>query len=225
VHDVPYLFELPRQLIVLGRALQAFPYSAKLLRMSNSDLPVHVEQKVYDSRLRFLYMAVEDTQNTIRFLDTKAGFCVTLISATGAVLLQHYHAPNTPLETVLLSVFIASIALALLACMRVIFPVIKPHSDHSQHTSRMIPKFFVSQHPSHHWLRHTFSNSVDNVLCEDRAAYTATMEGASDEDLLIAMCDELIVISLIRQIKSDRLHTVMYTLAAEIALFAAIMLS
>jgi hypothetical protein len=51
------------------------------------------------------------------------------------------------------------------------------------------------------------------------------MEGASDEDLLIAMCDELIVISLIRQIKSDRLHTVMYTLAAEIALFVVIMLS
>jgi hypothetical protein len=50
------------------------------------------------------------------------------------------------------------------------------------------------------------------------------MMGASDDDLLISMCDEMVVISLIRQIKSDRLHTVMYTLGAEIALFAAIML-
>jgi len=63
------------------------------------------------------------------------------------------------------------------------------------------------------------------VLCEDRASYTATMMGATDDDLLISMCDEMVVISLIRQIKSDRLHTVMYTLGAEIALFAAIMLT
>jgi hypothetical protein len=109
--------------------------------------------------------------------------------------------------------------------MRVIFPVIKPHSDHSQHTTRTIPKFFISQHPSHHWLRHTLSSSVDDVLCEDRASYTAAMSGASDDDLLISMCDEMVLISLIRQIKSDRLHTVMYMLAVEIALFAAIMLS
>jgi hypothetical protein len=193
--------------------------------MSNSDLPANVEQMKYDSRLMFLYMAVQDTQSTIRFLDTKAGFCVTLISAMGAVLLQHHHSPDTPLEKALLSVFIASIALALLSCMRVIFPVIKPHSDHSQHTTRTIPKFFISQHPSHHWLRHTLSSSVDDVLCEDRASYTAAMSGASDDDLLISMCDEMVLISLIRQIKSDRLHTVMYMLAVEIALFAAIMLS
>lgn len=193
--------------------------------MSNNDLPADIEQIKYDSRLMFLYMAVQDTQSTIRFLDTKAGFCVTLISAMGAVLLQHHHSPDTALEKALLSVFIAAIAIALLSCMRVIFPVIKPHSDHSQHTSRTIPKFFVSQHPSHHWLRHTLSNSVDDVLCEDRASYTTAMTGASDDDLLISMCDEMVLISLIRQIKSDRLHTVMYTLAAEIALFAAIMLS
>lgn len=193
--------------------------------MSNSDLPAPIEPTKYDSRLMFLYMAVQDVQSTIRFLDTKAGFCVTLISATGAVLLQHHHSTNSRVGTVLLSAFIASIAVALLSCMRVIFPVIKPHSDHSQHTTRTIPKFFISQHPTHHWLRHTVSNSVADVLCEDRASYTATMMGASDDDLLIAMCDEMVVISLIRQIKSDRLHTVMYTLGAEIALFAVVMLS
>jgi hypothetical protein len=192
--------------------------------MSNSDLPTPPEQMKYDSRLMFLYMAVQDVQSTIRFLDTKAGFCVTLISAMGAVLLQHHRPSNTHVETVLLSAFIGSIAVALLSCMRVIFPVIKPHSDHSQHTVRTIPKFFISQHPTHHWLRHTLSNSMDDVLCEDRSSYTATMMGASDDDLLISMCDEMVVISLIRQIKSDRLHTVMYTLGAEIALFAAIML-
>ncbi len=193
--------------------------------MSNTDLPAPLEQPKYDSRLIFLYSAVQDTQSTIRFLDTKAGFCVTLISGTAAVLLQRHHSPDSRLEKILLALFVASIAIALLSCMRVIFPVIKPHSDHSQHTTRVIPKFFISQHPTHHWLRHTLTNSVDDVLCEDRATYTAAMLTASDDDLLISMCDEMVLISLIRQIKSDRLRTVMYTLAVEIALFAIIMLS
>jgi hypothetical protein len=122
-------------------------------------------------------------------------------------------------------VFIAAVALSLLVCLRVIFPVIKPHSDHSLHTERTIPKFFISHHRSHHWLRHTLSSSVADVLCENRGSYTAALTCAKDQDLLIAMCDEVVMISLIRQIKSDRLHAAMYSLAGTIAVFAVVMLS
>ncbi len=115
--------------------------------------------------------------------------------------------------------------LSLLVCLRVIFPVIKPHSDHTPHTKRTIPKFFVSHAASHHWLRHTLSNDVDGVLSERRGSYTSAMSGASDDDLLVAMCDELLMVSLIRQIKSDRLHTAMYLLIVSIAIFAGVMLS
>ena len=52
--------------------------------MSDSDLVPAVEKLVlqleHSSRLEFLYKAVEDTQNTIRFIDTKAAFFVTLLS-------------------------------------------------------------------------------------------------------------------------------------------------
>ena len=165
-----------------------------------------LQQLEHSSRLEFLYKAVEDTQNTIRFIDTKAAFCVTLLSGMAAGVLQGHREPHTGLQRVLLATFIAAVAFSLMVCLRVIFPVIKPHSDSKPHTDRTVPKFFISHHPSHHWVRHTLSSSVDDVLCENRSSYTAALFGAADEDLLHAMCDEVLMISLIRQIKSDRLH-------------------
>ena len=109
--------------------------------------------------------------------------------------------------------------------MRVIFPVIKPHSAPSPHAHRPLPKFFVHQHRGHHWLRHTFSNSVDDVLCDDHNSYTRALSASTDEDLVTAMCDELLMVSLIRQIKSDRLHTAMYSLVGGVFLFVALMVS
>ena len=59
-----------------------------------------VRQGEYSERLTFLYKIVEDTQNTVRFLDTKAAFCVTLFSGMGAGVLEH-HAPETTLHRAL----------------------------------------------------------------------------------------------------------------------------
>jgi hypothetical protein len=197
--------------------------------MSDSDLAPALEklqqQLEHSSRLEFLYKAVEDTQNTIRFIDTKAAFCVTLLSGMAAGVLQGHREPHSDVQRVLLAVFLLGVAFSLMVCLRVIFPVIKPHSDSAPHTDRVIPKFFISHHPSHHWIRHTLSSQVEDVLCEDRASYTAALFGAADEDLLHAMCDEVLMISLIRQIKSDRLHAAMYSLAGTIVVFAAVMLS
>ncbi len=178
------------------------------------------ELEHYENRLEFLYKAVEDTQNTIRFLDTKAAFSVTLLSGMAAVVLQSKHTGQGFVPIAALSLFIAFTTLTLFFCMRVIFPVLKPPSDHSLHTTRTIPKFYVSQHRSHRWLLHTLTKDANEVLCENRASYTASLMGASDNDLLVAMCDEVLIVSLVRQIKADRLRTVQYTLAGAIVLFA-----
>ena len=177
------------------------------------------------SRLQFLYNAVEDTQNTIRFIDTKAAFCVTLLSGMTAGALQVTHSRHPILHDIVFIVFLCAVGLCLLICMRVIFPVIKPHSAPSPHPGRPLPKFFIHQSRSHHWLRHTFSNTVDDVLCDDHNSYTAAVTASSDEDLVTAMCDELLMVSLIRQIKSDRLHTAMYSLVLGIVLFVAVMVT
>jgi hypothetical protein len=187
--------------------------------MPDYDLAPIVKQMEYSSRLEFLYRSVDDTQNTIRFIDTKAAFCVTLLSGMTAGVLQRGHGAHGHLFLV----FMAAVAVSLVLCLRVIFPVIKPHSAPSADPARRPPKFFISHHAAHHWLRHTFSNMVDNVLSEDHDSYTAAVRDASDDDILTAMCDEVLMISLIRQIKTDRLHTAMYALLGTVALFAAAM--
>jgi hypothetical protein len=183
-----------------------------------------VRQGEYSERLTFLYKVVEDTQNTVRFLDTKAAFCVTLFSGMAAGALQH-HTTDTPLHRALFATFLLAVVMGLLICMRVIFPVIKPLKCPTMDHGRPLPKFFIHSHKDHHWVRHTFSNSVENVLCEDHDSYTATIQGTQDHDLLVSMCDEVLMISLVRQIKSDRLHTAMYFLAFGVLIFGAVMLT
>ncbi len=183
------------------------------------------EQLELQTRLEFLYKATEDAQNTIRFIDTKAAFCVTLLSGMTAGALQVGHPEHPLLHKIAFLIFLAEVGLSLLICLRVIFPVIKPHSAPSPHPTRALPKFFIHHQKSHHWLRHTFSSSVEDVLCEDHESYTASLAAASDADLVTAMCDEVLMVSLIRQIKSDRLHTAMYSLVGAIGLFLVVMVT
>lgn len=183
------------------------------------------EQEDYSSRLNFLYKAVDDTQNTIRFIDTKAAFCVTLLSGMVVGALQGGPGHPSPLHRILYFVFLASVSLSLLICLRVIFPLIKPHSAPSASPGRVPPKYFIHHGRDHHWLRHTFSSTVENVLADDHTSYTAALSAASDADLVNSMCDELLMVSLIRQIKSDRMHAAIFSLILAILCFMAVMVT
>jgi hypothetical protein len=183
------------------------------------------EQADHARRLEFLYKAVEDTQATIRFIDTKAAFCVTLLSGMVAGALQGTGHHHLSIHDGVFDLFLAATGLCLLVCLRVIFPVIKPQKAPHHKPARALPKFYIHQQKGHHWLRHTFSNSVDDVLADDHASYTATLALTNDADLTNAMCDELLMVSLIRQIKSDRLHAAMFLLVPAVALFLAFMVT
>ena len=180
------------------------------------------EEARLESRLTFLYRVVEDTQGTIRFLDTKAAFCVPLLSAMVAGAWQrpsydtvghHHHA--------IFIAFMTGVTLTLLVCMRVIFPTIKP--SNSLFGSKG-PKFYVGHNKAHHWLLHTIRDNVGDVLSETHNSYVAVMKGATDNDLLNSMCDEVLMVALIRQVKSDRLHAALFCLTGTVFLFLAVML-
>ncbi len=173
----------------------------------------------FESRLNFLYKVVEDTQNTIRFLDTKAAFCVTLLSGMVAGILQR-PGPGTLLHHRLFIAFIAGTILSLLICLRVIFPTIKPST--SIFGSRG-PKFFIGHNRAHHWIVHTIKDRVGEVLTETHNTYLTTLTKTTDEELLSSMCDEVLMVALIRQVKSDRLHAAMFAIAATVVIFAALM--
>jgi hypothetical protein len=173
------------------------------------------------NRIHFLHWSIEDTQETVRFLDTKAAFCVTLLSGMVAVSLEH-RLEGTLVRMVLFPVFIVVVAAALLVCLRVIFPTIIPHGSKGAAAS---PKFFIGHNREHHWVRHTAFNPTANILSEDRDSHMAAMHAANDTSLLDSLSETAVTLAFIRQIKSDRLHSAMYCLTAAIFLFGAIMIA
>jgi hypothetical protein len=180
-------------------------------------------------RLEFLYKVVEDTQNTIRFLDTKAAFCVTLLSGMAALALQR--PPSHSLtERVVFRIFMACAATALLVCLRVIFPTVKPSGKLFGKTRRapgqpLPPRFYVGHNKAHRWLLNTISSRTGDVLNETHDTYLAELSAATDEALLSSMCDEVLMVALIRQVKSDRLHAAMFCIVATVLAFAAFALT
>ena len=178
------------------------------------------------SRISFLHKAVDDTQATIRFIDTKAAFFVTLQSGMVAIGLQASRGEeHHPWHGWFQGCFLLAIGATLALCMRVIFPVIKPHTASAAHPSRKLPKFFIHKRKQHHPLRHLLTHEADNVLVDDHESYTRVMAEATDEDLMLSLSDTLLTVSLIRQIKSDRLHMAMYTLSVSITLFIVMVLT
>jgi hypothetical protein len=172
------------------------------------------------SRINFLFKVIEDTQGTVRFLDTKAAFCVTLLSGMAAVSLQPRPEGHPLLHRVLFLVFLTVVVGALLVCLRVIFPTIKPHI-HSGAPAK--PQFYVGHNKAHHWILHTLRSPDDNILTESRPTYMHSLEHATDERLLSSLCDAVLILAYIRQVKSDRLHAAMFCLVASLFLFAAVM--
>ncbi len=178
------------------------------------------EQSDYTNKLWFLYNVVTDVQGTIRFLDTKAAFCVTLLTAMAAAAFQfsssHHRFPQAHLVS--LGAF-ALLALACLSiCVRVIFPTVHLQGSFSA-TGTSEPPFFLVPKSQRHRLRDTLGNRPPRGLETTHATYLASMMAATDVDLVRSMCDEVVTISFLRQVKSDRLHLAIQVLSLTVLAF------
>ncbi len=199
--------ELPahqKRVVVLKNSLGAGESAINLRAMDNE---IFEKASGYTSRLEFLFKAVEDTQNTIRFLDTKAAFCVTLLTAMMVAFFhfsnRHRHYPHAHL--LLVALFAGSSLICLSLCVRVIFPTIHLQGAFSV-AAAAGPPFFLVPEWQRNRLRDTLGNPPPKGLEATHASYTASVLAASDLDLVESMCDEVVTISFLRQVKSDRLH-------------------
>jgi len=175
--------------------------------------------KEHESRLQFLYNVVRDTQETIRFLDTKAGFCVTLLTAMMAVTfgpLSH-GVHGSRIHYWLLGLFAASTLFTLAVCLRVIFPTIQLQGTFSA-SALISPAFFLPHKKKRSMVQAIWATSA-NPLAVSHEAYLEEVMKAQDTDLVRSMCDEVIVISAIRQHKADRLHVAIISLFVVVTLF------
>jgi hypothetical protein len=161
----------------------------------------------YTTRLDFLYRSVSDAQETIRFLDTKAAFCVTLLSAMMAAaftsVAQNHH-PHS-LHWMALAIFAVTTLLTLALCLKVIFPTIHSQGAFSA-TGLASPAFFLPHKKSRHRLLKSLWNTTSYPLGVTHDEHRESVVNASDMDLVHSMCDEVITVSVLRQVKSDRLR-------------------
>lgn len=182
-------------------------------------LEQHLRFKEHESRLQFLYNVVRDTQDTIRFLDTKAGFCVTLLTAMMAVTfgpLSHGLRGGAVHHT-LLAIFGAGTLFTLAMCLRVIFPTIHLQGTFSA-SGPVSPAFFLPHKGNRSVVGSVWAGGT-NPLAVSHDQYLGDVMKADDADLVRSMCDEVIVISAIRQLKADRLHVAIVSLFVVVTLF------
>lgn len=177
------------------------------------------EEADLTNKLLFLQNVVADSQGTIRFLDTKAAFCVTLLTAMVAAAFQfsdsHRRFPQVHLF--LLGFFAVCTLLCLVMCLRVIFPTIHMQGSFSG-AAPAEPSFFLVPIPKRR-RRDSFGNTPPEELRITHASYTASVMAASDADLARSLSDEVVTISFLRQVKSDRLHVAIQVLTLTVLAF------
>jgi hypothetical protein len=180
----------------------------------------HLRLKEHESRLAFLYNVVRDTQETIRFLDTKAAFCVTLLTAMMAATFGPLSHPVPHLQRVhdaAVVGFAVATLFTLVMCLRVIFPTIHLQGTFSA-KGAAAPAFFLP-HKDGRSLAKAIWSAASYPLGISHDQYTNEVLSAGDADLVRSMCDEVIIVSAIRQLKSDRLHAAILSLFLAIGLF------
>jgi hypothetical protein len=177
--------------------------------------------------LAFLYKIMDDTQGTIRFLDTKAAFGIAILGAIVSKLLDPdqvsaYRSHGLGVEIVWIALVLLLILSAFLG-FRTIFPVINPAANVS-FPDNLEPKFFISEFGRRGILRLFSSSKKFSTLKTTHTEYSAAVEGATIGELRAVAAAEVLKLSFVRQLKTDRLQWFTRTMIATVFLFIAVMI-
>jgi hypothetical protein len=161
-----------------------------------------------EKKLAFMYKIIDDNQATIRFLDTKAAFGIALLGAIiGKVLDREQLAAylNHGIVTLLISiVFACLIVVSAVLGFRTVFPTVNPAQNVS-FPDNLEPKFFIAKFKPNRFLRYFSSNKKFAMLETTHAAYCDALGQANAENLVKIAGAEVLKLSFIRQLKTDRL--------------------
>jgi hypothetical protein len=159
-------------------------------------------------KLAFLYKIIDDNQATIRFLDTKAAFGIALLGAIiGKVLDREQLIAFVTHGILILLIFIAFAVLVIISAVigfRTVFPTVDP-KDNVTFPDNLEPKFFIANFKPKGFLRYFSSNKKFAMLATTHAAYCSALEKANAENLMKIAAAEVLKLSFIRQLKTDRL--------------------
>jgi hypothetical protein len=173
-----------------------------------------------------MYKALDDNQGLIRFLDAKAAFAVALLSAmTGKVLSElgaYFPQGGQPLWHQYLAFgFLAIATLAGAIVTRVLFPTSNP-SRNVVLSPEVTPEFFLWELKPKRCGRILSSHPCFSRLAEPHEKYLAQVAAADAATLLRSVSAEVLKVSYIRQIKTDRLRALAQILALGVLVFVSL---
>ena len=185
----------------------------RLLKMENSD-----------SKLSFLYSAIADAQELIRFTDSKTAIATSIIAAIivgiystleKLIVLFHYFSYFT---TTFLGFTIILLIVSIWIIIKIIKPVNNPKSnlDINDNTDFKV-KFYLPCNKYKFW--YPIINSNKNKLMENFEIYLSNMKSVKDEEIVKILTFELFKVSYIRNIKNDRFNILIPILASVVFTF------
>jgi hypothetical protein len=176
--------------------------------------------------LTFLYKVIDDNQDTIRFLDTKAAFGIAILGAIASKLLEQDQISacrsHGPVAMTASAALVVLLILSAFLGFRTIFPVIDPAANVS-FPDDLKPKFFISEFGRRRILRLFSSSNKFSTLKITHTEYLASIEGATTKEFVAVATAEVLKLSFIRQLKTDRLQWFAKATIITIILFIIVM--
>lgn len=177
--------------------------------------------------LTFLYKIIDDNQATIRFLDTKAAFGIAILGAIVSKLLDTDQISacrsHGIVALVAATVLFVLVTLSAFLGFRTIFQVINPAANVS-FPDNLEPKFFIFEFRRRGILRLFSSSKRFSTLKTTYAEYSTALDRATARELEAVTVAEVLKLSFIRQLKTDRLQWFTRTMIATVILFVAVMI-
>ena len=174
-----------------------------------------------DKKFDFLYSAIADAQELIRFIDTKTAVAITILAAyvvasfSAIEKVVEYHSYYSYWFWLFLFAFIILFACCIIVTVRIIRPTNNP-KDNINFGGASEPhlKYFLTPNDYSKGYFHPFSNSSVFKLKENYKTYINQLSGVKEEDIVNTLTFELFKASFIRNIKNDRFDILLSLLVA-----------
>jgi len=176
--------------------------------------------------LNFLYKIIDDNQATIRFLDTKAGFGIAILGTmVGKVILDQDQIKSCESHGLLIglvAVFFGCLVLLTATLgFRTVFPTVNP-AKNVTFPDDLEPKFFISKFGKNSRLKWFLSGNKFATLATTHAEYCTAVKDATQEKIESVLAAEVLKLSFIRQLKTDRLSAFALSLIVTVVLFVGL---
>jgi len=169
-----------------------------------------------DNQIEFLYNSISDAQDLIKYTESKAAFVIGISTAFVAVLfitfenIIKYFSFWSSFFWLQYIVFILFLSLSIWIIAKIIMPIKKP-TQCIMISKEDMPKIEFYLTPNHYnSFLFPFFNSSKHKLKIDFKAYYQNIQELDNNVIIKVLTLELLKISYIRNVKSDRLKVLIY---------------